>query len=188
MRLNNIKHIAVFLLLFCLVGCAGVGTVSDHALVGVDGVVCAGQIEMPPVGLVEAEDKDLLTKALGASGEGKLCAGRVFVAKQPVMVYRVWNSEKSYTVYGGWWSFNQPMGPKKRYREDNEICPSWSALDRMTSCTIKVGTKIVVGPGQSAQCEAFTYAKSAVNQVYVPNDSRNAVVLVENCTEGVVWP
>ena len=188
MRLNNIKHIAVFLLLYCLVGCAGVGTVSDHALVGVDGIVCAGQIEMPPVGLVEAEDTDLLTKSLGASGEGKLCAGRVFVAKQPVMVYRVWNSEKSYTVYGGWWSFNQPMGPKKRYREDNEICPSWSALDRMTSCTIKVGTKIVVGPGQSAQCEAFTYAKSAVNQVYVPNDSRNAVVLVENCTEGVVWP
>lgn len=188
MKLNKIKFIFVVLITFSLVGCVGLATVGGDALTGVDGILCVGEIKPPPKGFVESDDEGLLKSALGASGEGKLCVGKVFLAKQPVTVYRVWNSDKSYTVYGGWWSFNQPKGPKKKYREENEICPSWSALDRMSSCTIKVGTKIVVGPGQSAQCKTFTYPKSAVNQVYVPNNARNNVILVENCTEGVTWP
>jgi len=58
----------------------------------------------------------------------------------------------------------------------------------MTSCSIKIGTKIVVGPGQSANCEDFTYPKSAVNQVYIPNNSRNDLIFIENCTAGLPWP
>ena len=185
---KKIRYSSIYLIFFYLVGCAGVTTVSDHKQLGIDRIACVGEIEAPPEGLIESNDKELLLKAMGASGEGKLCTGKVFLAEQPVTVYRVWNSSKSYTVYGGWWSFEQPSGPKQEYREDNGICPSWSTLDRMTSCTIKVGAEIVVGPGQSAKCEKFTYPKSAVNQVFIPNDSRNDVIFVENCTKGVFWP
>ena len=155
---------------------------------GVDGVACVGSVQSPPVGAVESSDPALLQKSLGASGEGKLCEGKVFMADKSITVYRVWNSEKRYTQYGSWWSFDLPRGPKLAYREENGICPSWSALDRMSSCTIKVGAKFVVGPGQSASCKQVTYEKSAVNQVYIPNDTRVGQVYVENCTDGVAWP
>ena len=183
-----VKYSSIVLIFIFLAGCAAVTTVSDYKQLGIDGIACVGEIEEPPEGLLESNDKELLLKAMGASGEGKLCTGKVFLTEQPVTVYRVWNSSKSYTVYGGWWSFEQPSGPKQKYREDNEICPSWSTLDRMTSCTIKVRAKIVVGPGQSAKCETFTYPKSAVNQVFIPNDSRNDLIFVDNCAESIFWP
>lgn len=157
---------------------------------------CVGSIMTPPAGLVAATDDALLAKAIGLPGKGALCKGAVFVAEKPVTVYRVWDSSKSYTLYGGWWSFDLPKGPREQYRVDNDICPEWSPLNIMSSCTIKVGTKIVVGPGQSAQCTQATVPPfpnnllpaSAVNQVYIPNDSRNNVLFVENCTPGTVWP
>lgn len=176
-----------FVFLF-LAGCAGAAKTTGQASSGIDGIACAGKVETPPAGLIAADDTGLLQAALGRSGQGKLCEGKVFLAAQPVTVYRVWNSAKSHTVYGSWWSFALPKGPKQHYREAYGICPSWSALDRMTSCSIKVGAKIVVGPGQSAQCEQETYAKSAVNQVFIPNDPLHNVLHVENCTPGIDWP
>jgi len=152
------------------------------------GTVCAGGVMPPPAGLSEVTDPALLETALGAAGQGKLCAGKVFVVEQPVTVYRVWDSAKSYTALGRWWSFELPEGPKSDYRKDNDICPAWSALNQMSSCRLKVGAKIVVGPGQSAQCKCFKYPKSAVNQVFIPNDTRNHHVDVEFCTSGVDWP
>ncbi|OZG72935.1 hypothetical protein BTA51_13320 [Hahella sp. CCB-MM4] len=178
----------LFLLATFISGCSTLQPAEPVSDQGVDDIACVGYIQPPPPGASEASDQELLSKALGASGEGKLCEGKVFVANQPITVYRVWNSEKSYTEYGSWWSFSQPQGPKSKYREDNGICPSWSTLDRLSSCTIKVGAKFVVGPGQSAQCQHMIYAKSAVNQVFIPNDTRVNQVYVENCSEGVVWP
>ncbi len=185
-----LRPVAALFLLVCLAGCAGVTPPPEQALSGIDGIACVGGVASPPEGLVEADDKALLQRALGASGAGKLCGGKVFQAIRPVTVYRVWNSEMSYTLYGGWWSFTLPKGPKDKYREENEICPSWSKLDRMSSCTIRVGTKIVSGPGQSADCsqDQLSYPKSAVNQVFIPNDSRNNVLFVEDCTAGTSWP
>ncbi|MBY4675200.1 hypothetical protein K6T12_01165 [Marinobacterium sp. CAU 1594] len=168
-----------------LAGCAATGPQSQrtHTVAGIDGVACVGQVMSPPGGFVEVMDPPLLEKALGVSGKGGLCEGRVFEAAEPVAVYRVWNSDKSYTLYGGWWSFEPPHGTKAQYREANAICPSWSTLDRVSRCTLKVGSRVVVGPGQSAQCQDFSYAKSAVNQVYIPNDARNDLVYVKDCDE-----
>jgi hypothetical protein len=182
-----------FSLLLLLTGCAGFDSSdnqagSRQALKGVDGVACVGQISSPPPGLAVVADDALLQEALGATGAGELCAGQVLVALEPVTVYRVWDSARNYTRYGSWWSFQRPEGPRSQYREDNSICPSWSELDRMSACTVKVGAKLVVGPGQSAQCKQMTYAKSATNQVYIPNDGRNNVLYVAECTEGAVWP
>jgi hypothetical protein len=174
--------------LFLLAACAVVTPTAEHTSLGIDGVACVGEVERVPESLVAVQDSALLETALGASGEGKLCQGKVFLTTQAVTVYRVWNSDKSYSLYGRWWSFQPPEGSRQKYRKDNVICPSWSALDRMSECTIKVGTRIVVGPGQSAACRQTTYAKSAVNQVFIQNDSRNDVILVENCSAGVDWP
>ena len=150
---------------------------------------CVGEVVTPPEGLVAATDDALLASAIGAPTAGALCKGKVFVAAKPVTVYRVWDSSKSYTLYGRWWSFNLPQGPRDKYRVDNDICPEWSPLNIMSSCTIKAGTKVVVGPGQSAKCaDGSVLPASAVNQVYIPNDSKNNVLYVENCTPGTVWP
>ncbi|MBU2712957.1 hypothetical protein [Zooshikella harenae] len=187
---QHLKNAVVYfrwLPLLLLVGCAGI-TPDKSVLQGIDGIACVGQIAQPPEGIVAEEDKSLLDESLGSTGEGKLCAGKTFVATKPVKVYRVWNSEKDYTQYGRWWSFQIPHGPKQQYREENVICPSWSSLDRMSECTLKPGTKLVVGPGQGANCLSSSYPKSAVNQVFVPNDSRKDILYVENCTPGVVWP
>ena len=149
---------------------------------------CVGEVINPPAGLVAAQDDALLASAIGAPGKGALCKGKVFVAEKPVTVYRVWDASKSFTLYGRWWSFDLPKGPRDAYQVANDICPEWSPLNKMSSCTIKVGTKVVVGPGQSAQCTDRLLPASAVNQVYIPNDSRNNVLFVENCTEGTPWP
>lgn len=137
---------------------------------------------------MEVKDKDLLHSVLGDPGKGMLCKGKVFVAVKPVVVYRVWDSSKTYTALGRWWSLRIPKGPKTQYQLKNGICPAWSALDRMSKCTLKKGAHVVIGPGQSAECLGELYPSSAVNQVYVPNDAQKHQVFVERCTSGVAWP
>ncbi|PVZ70401.1 hypothetical protein [Pelagibaculum spongiae] len=149
---------------------------------------CVGQIDAMPQGLVEVKDAQLLQAAMGEPGKGGLCMGKVYQAAKPVIVYRVWNSDKSYSKYGRWWSFEKPMGTRDEYRIKNGICPSWSELNMLSQCEIKTGEKIVVGPGQSAQCKSWQYPKSATNQVFIDNDSRNNQLLVEDCSAGENWP
>ena len=158
---------------------------------------CIGSVVTPPAGLVEVKAIDskileLLKGAIDLPSKGKLCKGSVFVAEKPVTVYRVWDKSKAYTMTGSWWALEVPRGPRDKYRVDNDICEEWSPLDVMTSCTIKVGAQIVIGPGQSAQCAnpQTLLPASAVNQVFIPNDTRAQPpqVFVENCTAGSPWP
>ena len=162
-----------------LVGCAKLPQQSSS---------CVGDVITPPVGLqLSAEQPPAGT--IGAPKAGALCTGKVFVAMQPVRVYRVWDAAKPYTQYGKWWSFDAPKGPRDTYRLNNAICPEWSPLNQVSSCTLKVGTQVVVGPGQSAECADKTLLPAAAtNQVYVPNDSLHNVVAVENCSAATAWP
>lgn len=173
---------------FIATAAVGCGAGEESPINPLDGQTCVGVIEMAPSGVQPVDDPPLLQDALGKSGDGKLCAGQVYMATQPITVYRVWNSAKTYTEYGRWWSLTQPMGPVDQYRMDNAICPEWSELNQLTVCKIKVGAHFVLGPGQSAQCMAMLYAKSAVNQVYIPNDTRVNQVYVEGCTSLGTWP
>jgi hypothetical protein len=149
---------------------------------------CVGEIAPPLPGLEAVSDPALLAQAVAEDGKGGLCIGQVYQVTQPVTVFRVWNKDKAYTKYGRWWSFNEPTGSREEYRKANDICPSWSELNQVSHCKLKVGSHIVVGPGQSAQCKAMKLPKSPVNQVFVPNDSRNNQLFVEECTEGESWP
>mgnify|MGYP000141189616 CR=1 FL=1 len=183
------RSILSALVLTSLVGCSNVyQSEQANTDMATDGEACVGTIMAVPDGLRPVQDAQLLAEASGEDGQGKLCEGRVFEAEKPITVYRVWNSDKDYTLYGRWWSLQKPEGPKAKYRKANGICPSWSALDVMSQCKLKVGAKIVIGPGQSAQCKDFTFEKSATNQVFINNDSRNNVLMVQDCTQGTAWP
>jgi hypothetical protein len=179
------KHILILLVAVGWVACGGATQPETSPL---DGIACVGGIDPTPSALKPVEDAALLNEALGKSGEGKLCAGRVYEATAAVTVYRVWNQAKSYTEFGKWWSLNPPSGTVASYREENAICPEWSDLNQLTRCTIKLGSKVVVGPGQSASCMAMMYGKSPVNQVYMANDTRVGMLHVEGCMQLGAWP
>ena len=138
--------------------------------------------------MIEVNAPALLQSAIGAPGAGGLCSGKVFEVVAPVPVFRVWAAAGVDSAFGRWWSLTEPEGPRKAYRAANGICREWSTLDRASRCLLKAGARVVIGPGQSAQCNAGLLAQSAVNQVYVPNDTRNNVLWVEHCTPGVPWP
>ena len=142
---------------------------------------CTGTVELPhelanqfkPV-----DDKVLLAEALGETLQGKLCQGKVYQSKEAaqVVIYRAWNSTNPTSKLGQWWAFNQPAGRSAQYREDYEICYQWSPLDKMAKCTLKSGTKVVIGNGQSAKCSQYlTYPVSKKQQIYIA-DASNAVV------------
>ncbi len=169
-----------------LVACSGTKTLLVTS--PLDGEACVGGIDAVPAGLTPVDDPALLKEALGKSGEGKLCTGRVFTVSQPVSVWRVWNSAKSYTELGKWWALTKPAGTVDSYREENDICPEWSDLNQLTRCSLKVGSHIVVGPGQSAKCASLMYKKSPINQVYMANDTRINMLQVEACEQLGTWP
>lgn len=145
---------------------------------------CIGSTELPTQlspSFKKIHDHELHQRAIGAPEAGKLCQGQVYEAKEKthINVYRAWNSTNPHSEKGAWWSFNQPEGSVTQYRENNEICYQWSPLDVMLTCTLKAGTKIVVGNGQSAKCsEYLTYPVSETQQVYI----ENADTVLENCT------
>jgi hypothetical protein len=187
MRLKS-SVLASIVLLFGLSGCGGLSPVLRKAPLGVDGVRCVGRVATPSFAAQEVSDDALLAEALGASGKGGVCAGKVFIVQEELRVYRIWDSSRAYSVYGRWWSLTRPEGSREAYRADYAICPSWSALDRLTSCTIKPGTSIVIGPTQSAACDTGAYPKSAYNQVYIRNDAAKAQLLVTDCRDEGLWP
>ena len=138
---------------------------------------CIGNVN-PPVDLADkfeaVEDDELLQKALGQPGKGSLCQGKVYETKEGthIVIYRAWNSTNPNSAMGKWWAFERPTGKVSQYRSDYEICYQWSPLDKLVSGTLKAGTKIVIGTGQSAKCSDYlTYAVSAEKQIYVENAS-----------------
>jgi hypothetical protein len=151
---------------------------------------CAGTVETTD-GLQAVDDASLLKQAVGDPGKGMLCTAKVFEAMKPIKVYRVWDKSKPGTQLGRWWSFAKPAGPVEAYRTANEICPEWSGLDIESECTLKAGSHVVVGTGQSATCAKGSYPVSPTNQVFINNDTRdpaNPKLLVEGCTAGASWP
>ncbi|GAA3938145.1 hypothetical protein [Litoribacillus peritrichatus] len=116
------------------------------------------------------KDEELLSKALGEPNQGKLCQGKVYQSNQEVTIYRAWNSTNPHSQFGQWWAFERPSGLTADYRTDYEICYQWSPLDKMVKCTLKPGTQVVVGNGQSAKCsEYLTYPSSEKQQVFIVN-------------------
>jgi hypothetical protein len=200
----TLPKVAFLISLVALMGCGSSAVVDgppktpidDHppkesvmpAIGPVDGIACVGSIDAAPEGAKEVADEVLAKSAIDETGKGKLCMTRVYEVTAPIKVYRVWNSQKSYTELGKWWSFSKPVGPVASYREQNAICPEWSELDRLSVCELKVGAHFALGPGQSATCNEAKYEKSPVNQVFIPNDTREQKVFVDHCEQLGAFP
>ncbi|MBQ4864803.1 hypothetical protein J8L98_24265 [Pseudoalteromonas sp. MMG013] len=124
------------------------------------------------------KDTELLAQAIGEPLKGKLCQGTVYQSTQEVTIYRAWNSTNPNSQFGQWWSFQYPSGTIADYRKNYEICYQWSPLDKLVQCTLKIGTNVVVGNGQSEQCsEYLSYPVSAKQQVFIAASAG----AVENC-------
>jgi len=145
---------------------------------------CIGTTELAPALANQFEavdDAQLLNEALGTANKGKLCQGKVYQSKEATTIplFRAWNSTNPNSQLGQWWAFDKPAGEIAKYRSDYEICYQWSPLDKLVSCTLKPGTKVVIGTGQSAECSAYlTYPTSKAQQVYIENASASVI----NCT------
>lgn len=156
---------------------------------GIDGVACVGQAPSSMSGMQPIQDAALVAKAQMKTGAGGVCTAQAFKAEVPVKVFRVFDGTKPWSAMGGWWALTRPQGPRDAYRELNAICPSWSALDELVSCDVKPGSALVLGTTQSVECpDGKTYPKTAEIQVYMPNDTRNNQLYVENCTKLGAWP
>lgn len=136
---------------------------------------CLGSTDLPEEfagKFIKAEAPELLANALGQPSKGGLCQGQVYelVEGAEVTIYRAWNSTNPNSEFGRWWAGALPEGKSADYREDYEICYQWSPLDKLTTCTLKAGTRVVIGNGQSAKCsEYLTYPVSAAQQMYIEN-------------------
>jgi hypothetical protein len=139
------------------------------ALVGLDGQACAGTVAATG-GLARRRDADLLARSRGRPGEGGLCDGRTFVAVAPVTVHRLWDSTRPSSEFGVWWALEPPQESRDDYRRKYAICPDWSRLDRVITCTLQPGTPVVLGTGESVACGApeATLPRSAAVQAFLP--------------------
>lgn len=185
------KALLICLLALCLAACGSLGTSGPQAeapSLGIDGVACMlGQVNALPEA-TQVNDAALLALALGASLKGGICSGKTFQVNKPLQVYRLWDAKVAESQFGSWWALTQPAGSRDAYRQAYAICPSWSALNRLTSCTVKLGTVIVIGTTQSVQCEDGSYGFSPSSQVFMKNNAAAGQLAVENCRDEGPWP
>ena len=92
---------------------------------------------------------------------------------QPIQVYRVWDETKPWTLYGRWWSFEEPQGSKEEYRKANAICPEWNELNDVATAQIKVGAYFFVGTTKSVDCKDRQYADTSVLQIFIPDPEKS---------------
>lgn len=176
-------------LLFTASGCTSLPSGNPPGNTGIDGAACVGTPPTSAPGLVEIANPALLVQARLATGKGGECAAKVFSVTAPLVVYRVFDSNKPQSKLGRWWSLRRPSGPRDGYRSAYAICPEWSKLDRLIACEVRPGTEIVVGTTQSATCkDGRTYPKTADYQAFIPNDGRAGISHVGACSEETRWP
>ena len=168
------RKILVITFIFSLYGCS-----SNPVETRVNSTAqsCVGSSELPEhlaIKFDAIDDEQFLKEALGLPNEGKLCQGKVYKSKEDsqVVLFRAWNSTNPNSKFGKWWAFQEPTGKVSQYRSEYEICYQWSPLDKLVSCTLKPGTRVVIGTGQSAKCSNYlTYPVSDKQQIYIDNAS-----------------
>lgn len=130
--------------------------------------------------------------SIGAPGKGALCEGKVFTVKEPITVYRVFTAKyetaKKAGPTGAYWTLAKPSGKLADYRSNYEICSEWNDLDMLNECKVDVGAKVVLGPGQSADCDSGAkYEQSAANQLLIVKGA-DGKVPVSGCKQSpMAW-
>lgn len=139
-----------------LVGCA---TVSPTQNVGLD---VPSQLSGKVVVLGPSDPdypRGQLDKAVNGPGKGGIYSGMVIKTKEDLPVYRLWSGPQKVDDYGNtsrfgsWWSYVPPSGTAADYRRNYEVCYSWNDLSWVAVCTLKAGSVVAIGPGQSVSEE-----------------------------------
>ncbi|WP_161455158.1 MULTISPECIES: hypothetical protein [unclassified Vibrio] len=180
------KRILGFALIAVIQGCTNKSAVTETSVgescIGTTGISGELSNKFKPI-----PDPSLLAQSLGEPLQGKLCQGAVYQNTQDVTIYRAWNSTNPNSQFGQWWALELPSGKTAEYRKNYEICYQWSPLDKLSKCTLKAGTKVVVGNGQSAECSAYlTYPVSEVQQLFIV-DSGSSVVNCQLYDSVISW-
>lgn len=111
-----------------------------------ESAICSSDLAFQKEGLKESAGRSVRDRAVSRPGAGGLCAAREFEVTKPLKIYRV--SGSTTPDYYNWWTFDEPTGSASEYRSRNVMCAEWS-VKMQTSCTLRAGTRIAVGYGQS---------------------------------------
>lgn len=148
-------------------------------------------LQAPPVSTSQVDpilfetimDTAFVDSAERGSGNGGVWKASAYKVKpgKVVTVYRVHDGYR----YGRWWALSRPTRAKKDYRTDFAICPEWNKLDSLLTCTLTEAARVVIGPGESAQCDSGQYSRSDSLQVFMNSPSTQ----VTNCqSTPIPWP
>lgn len=97
--------------------------------------------------------------AVKPAGQGGISQALVVKLTADVPVYRMWsgptkkNAQGFTNRIGQWWSYDAPKGSRDDYRKNYEICDGWNDLTWVATCTLKAGSVVAIGPGQSVTAE-----------------------------------
>lgn len=115
----------------------------------------------------------MLTNAEKPPGKGGISSGLVVKVTQDISVYRLWNGPAKKDTngntnrLGSWWSYDPPSGSIAAYRISYEVCNAWNDLTWLATCTLKAGSVVAIGPGQSVTAETCDDKTGVEN--YPPN-------------------
>lgn len=110
--------------------------------------------------------------ATGKPGEGKVIKPFVVRLTRDLSVYRLWagpavkDAQGRTSRIGQWWTFDAPAGTLESFRRRYEVCEKWDTLRFVAHCTLRRGSVVVVGPGQSVSAETC----GNPNESYPAND------------------
>ncbi len=110
--------------------------------------------------------------ATGKSGEGKVTRPYVVRLTADMKIYRLWagpdvrNAQGQTTRIGQWWTFDKPSGTLDSYRRRYEVCEKWNTLRWVATCTLRRGSVVVIGSGQSVSAKTCGNG----NESYPEND------------------
>ena len=108
--------------------------------------------------------------AVKAEGLGGVSQALVIQLSADLPVYRMWSgpvTTGNSNRMGSWWAFDRPQGSREGYRRAYEICGTWNELNWVAACTLKAGSVVAIGPGQSVSAQ--TCADSSGYETYGTN-------------------
>jgi hypothetical protein len=118
---------------------------------------------------IAAVTTDLVDSATTTQQGGTIAATtRCYLIGQRITVWRVWDSTHPTGEVGKWWTLAPPRGSVSEFRRTFDVCKEWSQLDRLTTCTLLPGMRVVVGSGHGVHCNHTSYPDSDRAQVYIP--------------------